>query len=100
MEYLKNLSETVKRQKKKKRGYALECAKSDFVTHFANEKQFDQPVVLARSPVFATTHDQSQAAVSLTDQSQEKEKTCHRCQAQKPLEMKIATNLQQQTQRK
>ena len=92
MEYLKNLSETVKRQKKKKRGYAPECAKSDFVTHFANEKQFDQPVVLARSPVFA--------AVSLTDQSQEKEKTCQRCQAQKTLEMKIATNLQRQTQRK
>lgn len=99
MDYLKNLSETVKRQKKKTR-ICSRVRKSDFVTHFANEKQFDQPVVLARSPVFATTHDQSQAAVSLTDQSQEKEKTCHRCQAHKTLEMKIATNLQRQTQRK
>lgn len=96
MEYLKNLSETVKRQKKKKTRICSRMRK----IRLRHEKQFDQPVVLARSPVFATTHDQSQAAVSLTDQSQEKEKTCHRCQAQKTLEMKIATNLQQQTQRK
>lgn len=100
MEYLKNLSETVKRQKKKNADM-LSSTQNQTSSHILQtKKQFDQPVVLARSPVFATTHDQSQAAVSLTDQSQEKEKTCHRCQAQKTLEMKIATNLQRQTQRK
>lgn len=93
MEYLKNLSETVKRQKKKKNADMLSSAQNQTSSHILQtKKQFDQPVVLARSPVFA--------AVSLTDQSQEKEKTCHRCQAQKTLEMKIATNLQRQTQRK